>query len=172
MYKRQILGSTIPRYSYGINLSAAYGGFDVSVLLQGVGGVSGRLDGYVGYAFNNTGSVQRWQMEGRWSPDNPNPNATYPRMEFITNSGTNNTLSSSFWILNGAYLKLRNVQLGYRVPAPLTRRMGLQGVRVYASGENLLTWSNYRKGWDPQINTGGVYYPILANYTPVLNINF
>ena len=171
-YDRTLLGSTIPKFTYGINATAAFKGLDVSILFQGVGGVSGYLSGYAGYAFYNTGNVQRWQADGRWTTANPDPNATYPRLELITNSGTNNTLTSSFWTLNGSYLRLKNVQLGYSVPKVMAQKLKLQSIRVYANAENLHLWSNYRKGWDPEINTGGAYYPILANYTFGLNINF
>ncbi|WP_111631444.1 SusC/RagA family TonB-linked outer membrane protein [Larkinella arboricola] len=171
-YDRTYLGSTIPKLNYGINLTAGFRGFDLSVLFQGVGGVGGSLSGYAGYAFYNTGNVQRWQADGRWTAANPDRNALYPRLELITNSGTNNTLTSSFWTLNGSYLRLKNVQLGYNVPKTLTQKLNLQSVRVYANAENLHLWSSYRKGWDPEINTGGAYYPILANYTFGLNLTF
>ncbi|RRB07250.1 SusC/RagA family TonB-linked outer membrane protein [Larkinella rosea] len=171
-YDRTLLGSQIPKFTYGINLGATYKGFDLGILFQGVRGVSGYLNNYVGWALYNQGTIQRWQMDERWTPANPDRNAGYPRMEVITNAGTNNTLSSSFWILNGSYLRLKNIQLGYTIPATLTRKLKLSTVRVYANGENLKLWSNYREGWDPEINTGGSYYPILANYTFGLNLTF
>lgn len=171
-YDRTVLGSTVPKLSYGINATAAYKGFDLSILFQGVGGTSGYLNGYAGYAFNNSGNVQRWQADGRWTPDNPDRNAIYPRLEFITNSGTNNTLTSSFWVLNGSYVRLKNVQLGYTIPSVLTKKVRVQTVRLYANAENLHLWSNYRTGWDPEINSAGAYYPILANYTFGLNVTF
>jgi TonB-linked SusC/RagA family outer membrane protein len=171
-YDRAYLGSTIPKLSYGINATVGLKGFDLSILFQGAGGVTGSLSGYAGYAFFNTGNVQRWQADGRWTTQNPDRNAIYPRLEVITNSGTNNTLSSSFWMLNGSYLRLKNVQLGYTVPTMLTQKLKIQSMRLYVNAENLHLWSNYRQGWDPEINTGGAYYPILANYTFGLNVNF
>lgn len=95
-YDRRVLGSTIPEVSYGLNLSAGYKGFNISALLQGVTGVNGRLDNAAGLAFVNQGGIQRWQAEERWSPQNPNPNAAYPRLEIIPNGGTPNSLLSSF----------------------------------------------------------------------------
>lgn len=172
VYDRTLLGSTIPKFTYGINLTANYKGFDLGVLLQGVGGVNGYLNNYVGWAFYNYGNIQRWQMEERWTAANPDRNAGYPRLEVISNTGTNNTLVSSFWVLNGSYLRLKNVQLGYTIPSAITRKLKVSSIRLYANGENLKLWSNYRKGWDPEINTGGAYYPIMANYTFGLNLNF
>ena len=171
-YDRTVLGSTIPKLNYGINATAAFSGFDLSILFQGVGGNSGYLDSYAGYAFYNNGNVQTWQADNHWSPDNPSRDALYPRLEFITNSGTNNTRTSSFWLLNGSYLRLKNVQAGYTVPSVLTKKINVQSIRVYANAENLHLWSNYRKGWDPEINTSGAYYPILSNYTFGLNVTF
>ncbi len=174
-YDRTVLGSTIPKFNYGINVGANYKGFDMTVLFQGVAGVSGYLSGHAGWAFYNSGGVQRWQMEERWSPENPDRNASYPRMELISNTGTNNALTSansSFWVLNGSYLRLKNLQIGYSIPATLLKRVRITSLRIYANGENLALKSNYRKGWDPEINTGGAFYPILANYTFGLNLNF
>src|SRR5690606_31670652 len=104
-YDRIVLGSNIPKYTFGLNLSAAYKGFDVSMLLQGVAGVKNYMNGSAGYAFFNFGSIQKWQIDNRWTQENPNPQAEYPRLELITNSGTPNTFVSSFWTLDGAYLR-------------------------------------------------------------------
>lgn len=171
-YDRTVLGSQIPKYSYGINLTANYKNFDFSVLLQGVAKVNGYLRDYAGYAFYQNGNVQKWQMEDHWTPGNPNPDAKYPRMEVISNQGTANTLTSSFWMLNGNYLKVRNVQLGYKFSGIRLKKAGIQNVRIYATAQNPLAFSKYPKGWDPETNTGGSYYPIMANYTLGLNINF
>lgn len=178
-YDRTYLGSTIPKYTYGINLGASWKGFDLGVLLQGIGGVKGFLNNYTGWALYQNGNVQRWQMEERWHKENPDRNARYPRMEVITNQGTPNTLMSSYWMLNASYLRLKNVQLGYNLPDNWLKKAGIAGARISLSAENLYTWSSYRKGWDPETNTGGSffdieqrYYPIMANYTIGLNVNF
>ncbi|MBC9929737.1 TonB-dependent receptor [Chitinophaga qingshengii] len=171
-YDRVVLGSNIPRYTFGLNLGARYHGFDLSVLMQGVTGVKGRLDGYAGFALNNTATVQRWQFDERWTPENPDPNAKYPRMELIPNTGTGNTVLSSYWLLNASYLRIKNMQLGYTLSTATTRRLGIEGLRVSLAAENLITFSGYRKGWDPEVNSGGAYYPILRNYTLGLNVSF
>jgi TonB-linked SusC/RagA family outer membrane protein len=171
-YDRQVLGSQIPKYSYGVNFGVNSRGFDVSALLQGIAGVKGYLNGAFGYALFNTGNVQRWQYEGRWTADNPNPNAIYPRIEQITNAGTANSIVSSFWTINGAYLRIKNVQLGYTLPKTVLQRINVSKIRFYVSGENLHTFSNYRKGWDPEVNTGANFYPIITNYTFGLNVTF
>lgn len=184
-YDRVVLGSNIPKYTFGFNIGAAFKGFDFSMLLQGVADVSNYMNSYAGIAFNNFGSIQRWQMQERWTAANPRRDARYPRLEIVTNSGTPNTYLSSYWVLNGSYLRGKNVQIGYTLPGLVVRRMGVGSVRFYASGENLFLISNYRKGWDPEVGTdnlpnddsnsiiaNGSYYPILRNFTFGLNINF
>jgi len=171
-YDQVVLGSNIPRYTYGTRIGVQFKNFDLHVLWQGIFKVSGLLTGQAGYALNNTGSVQRWQFDNRWTSQNPNRDAMYPRMEIISNAGTGNTVSSSFWVLNGSYLRIKNVQLGYTIPRKFLGRR-VDGLRLYFTGENLLTFSNYRKGWDPEItNTQNSYYPLLRNFTVGINLNF
>jgi hypothetical protein len=171
-YDRIYLGSQIPKYSYGINIGSNYKGFDINLLLQGIGGVKGNLTGNFGIAFNNGANVQRWQYEGRWTAANPARNAIYPRIEVLSNAGNANTPTSSYWILNGAYLRVKNAQLGYTLPKYLLQRARISNTRIYISGENLLTLDNYRKGWDPEVNTGTNFYPIISNYTLGVNVTF
>lgn len=171
-YDRTYLGSQVPKYNFGVNMGANYKGFDLNLLLQGVAGVKGYLNNVFGYAFFNNGNLQRWQYEGRWTADNPDRNAVYPRLEQITNSGTPNTVNSSFWTLDGSYLRIKNVQLGYAIPKSFLDRVKISNVRLYLSGENLHTFSKYRKGWDPEVNTFGSFYPILSNYTFGVNATF
>ncbi len=169
-YDRTYLGSQIPRYTFGSNLSFAYKSFDISAFLQGVAGVKGRLDGYAGYAFFNLGNIQRWQMEGRFDPENPTRYPDYPRLEVISNSGTPNTVTSDFWALNASYLRFKNVQVGYNLPGKWLKPIHISKLRVYMSAENLLTFSRYRQGWDPEVNGGGAYYPILKTVTFGINL--
>ncbi len=166
-YDRTIIGSTIPKYSYGLSLGGSFRDFSINALVQAVSGVQGRLTNHAGHAFfTNDGNVQRWQMEERWTEANPNPDAKYPRFELVPNSGTPNTVLSDYWVLDASYIKLRNIQLSYALSAAAVKRVGLANLRFNLSAENLLTLSNYREGWDPEINAGFInYYPIMANYT-------
>jgi len=172
VYDRTFLGSRIPTYSYGLNLNGGYKNLDISLLVQGVGGASGLLDNYAGYALYNTGNIQRWQYDGRWTAENPDRHAAYPRMEQLTNAGSPNTLPSDFWIRDASYLRLRNVQIGYALPKSITARWKVDGLRLHANAENPFTWHSYRKGWDPEINSSGSYYPIMRNFSIGFNFNF
>jgi len=172
VYDRTVLGSRIPRHSYGLSLSSGYKALDLSLLVQGVRGVSGLLDNYAGYALYNIGNIQRWQYDGRWTAENPDRWAAYPRMEQLPNTGSPNTLLSDFWIQNASYLRLRNVQIGYTLPKPTTDRWKIESIRLHANAENLFTWHGYRKGWDPEINSSGSYYPIMRNVSIGINLTF
>ncbi len=172
-YDRTIIGSTIPKYSYGLTLGGSYKRLSIRALIQAVSGVQGRLTGNLGQALYNGGNIQRWQMEERWTVQNPNPNAKYPRIEIVPNTGTANTVLSDFWVLNASYIKLRNIELGYSLPSSTVKRLGLSSLRFNLTAENLLTISGYRAGWDPETNGGGLdYYPILKNYTFGISANF
>lgn len=171
-YDRVPLGSRIPKYTFGLNLGAEYKGFDIAVLLQGVAGAKGLLENYAGYAFRQSGNVQVWQAEGRFDPANPTRYPAYPRLEELSNTIGPNIQTSDFWILDASYIRLKNIQLGYSLPKKIMQTTKLGSLRVYVQAENPLTWNKYRKGWDPEINTGGLYYPILATYTFGVNINF
>ena len=172
IYDRAILGSRIPKTTYGANFNVGYKNLDLSVLVQGVSGVKGLLDNYAGWALYGNGNMQRWQYEGRWTPENPNRDAEYPRLEQLVNTGSPNTLLSDYWVLDASYLRIKNLQLGYSFPKTLTNSWKIEGLRVFANVENLVTWHNYRKGWDPEINSGGDYYPILRNFSFGVNLNF
>lgn len=171
-YDRTVLGSRIPKYTFGFSIGANYRGFDFNALIQGVAEVKGMLGGYAGYAFYNTASIQEWMMETRWTPEKPNRDAAYPRLELISNQGTPNTVESSFWLPDASYVRLKNIQVGYSLPKKLVNGWKIQNIRLYVSAENLYTWNKYRKGWDPEINTSGSFYPIFTNYTFGLNVKF
>ena len=170
-YDRVYLGTRIPKFTFGLNLGAEYKGFDLSVLIQGVAGVKGMLNDFAGYAFRGEGNIQRWQADGRFRPDDPVRYPEYPRVEALGGSSPN-TVTSDFWILDASYVRLKNIQLGYSLPPKIMQAARLGGLRFYVQAENPLSWNKYRKGWDPEQNTDGNYYPILATYTFGVNFNF
>lgn len=171
-YDRVPLGSKIPRFTFGLNIGVEYKGFDFQAQLQGVAGVKGLLDSYSGWAFWSEGNVQRWQADGRFDPQNPTRNPEYPRIENLGNVVGPNTQTSDFWLLDASYIRLKNVQLGYTLPKNIMSKAGISNLRVYVSTENPCSWNKYRKGWDPEINSGGSFYPILATYTFGVNLKF
>lgn len=174
-YDRTVLGSTTPKFYYGLNLTAAYKGFDFSALFQGLGGHKRLIGSYMAYAFYNGGQIQRWQAEKCWTEENPNKWAEYPRLETLNMNNTN-LQTSDYWVRDASYLRLKNVQIGYTLPKELVSKVGLQNIHIYVSGQNLLNINKFYKGWDPEneIGTGDApsYYPINKIYSFGLNIKF
>ena len=167
------LGSRIPKFTYGINLGAEYKGFDFSMLMQGVADVQGRLENFAGHAFrSDIGNIQRWQADGRFDPTNPTRYPSYPRLELLSNVDSANTYLSDFWVQDASYFRVRNIQLGYVLPKSILKDIRLASVRFYIQAENPFTSHKYPKGWDPEINTDGNYYPILKTYTFGVNLKF
>ena len=171
-YDRVYLGSRIPKFTFGLNLGVEYKGLDLSVLLQGVAGVTGMLDGFAGWAFRGDGNIQKWQAEERFDPANPTRYPAYPRLEDLSNSTTPNIVTSDFWTQDASYIRLKNIQLGYTFPKKMLQAAKISNLRVYVQAENPLCWNKYKPGWDPEINTSGNYYPILATYTFGVNFKF
>ena len=170
-FDRSVLGNYFPRYEYSLNFAAQFKGFDFTAFFQGVGKMDNYLSGTGSQPFYSAsfqGSIYEHQKD-YWSPSNPN--AAYPRL--TANSITNNYVTSSFWMRSGAYLRLKNVVLGYTLPKSLTGKVKLSSARLYVSGQNLVTWSDYFPGFDPeQRDTAGEFYPIMKTYTVGLNVNF
>ncbi len=170
-YDKTYIGSSMPKYTFSFNLSMQFRGFDFTTFLQGVADVKGRLEKYPAHAFYNGGSVQRWQMEGRFDPQNPQRYPEHPRLELLQNGAevNPNTKLSDWWAIDASYLRIKNLQLGYTLPQSILRSSHIAKMRFYLGAENLYTFKKYRKGWDPEMSTNANYYPILANY--VFGIN-
>ena len=169
---RKVLGSQIPKFNFSFNLGFDYKGFDFSAMLQGVAGVKGMLDGWAGSAFYNLGTVQQWMWDGRFNPASPVRYPAYPRLQVLGNSVGVNGQTSDYWVLDASYIRLKNIQLGYTLSPQILKKLHVDGLRIYTSAENLLTFNHYRKGWDPEINSSGDFYPILATYTFGINLKF
>ncbi len=168
---RFILGNRFPRFLYGFNYAVGWKGLDFSMFWQGVGQRKVWLRGESVEAFhnNNEGPVFDFHID-RWTPTNPD--AMYPRLTVGAESA-NNAVKSSFWIENAAYLRLKNVQLGYTLPEHWTKRMSLSRLRIYTSIQNALTFSDMKGGWDPETaDGGGRIYPVNRTFSVGLNLNF
>ncbi|MBE9463787.1 SusC/RagA family TonB-linked outer membrane protein [Dyadobacter subterraneus] len=170
-YDRTILGNYFPRYEYSFNLAAQYKGFDVTAFFQGVGKKDNYLSGTGSQPFYSSdfqGSMFKYQ-EDFWSPENKG--AAYPRL--TANSIPNNYVTSSYWVRSASYLRIKNLVLGYTVPKLLTEKVKIKSARIFLSGQNLVTWTKFFPGFDPeQRDTGGQFYPIMKSYTVGINIKF
>jgi len=159
------LGSNIPRYTYGINLGASYKGFDFSAFLQGVGKVSINTVVMERAPVNTDGNFKEIHLNS-WTTENPD--ASFPRLS----TGWQNYQSSSFWVKSGAYLRLKNIQLGYTLPNSLTSSLSISKCRFYISGSNLLTFTGLPDDIDPEAPNENRYYPQVKTYTFGVNIEF
>ena len=147
---RFVLGNPFPRYTFGATYTGAFKGFDLLVFVQGVGKRSLYLRGEAVEAFHNNWENVYQQHLDRWTPTNPN--ADYPRLTIGTAS-TNNNQVSDFWLRDASYARLKNVQLGYTLPAELTKRAGIERLRLYVSGQDLYTLTKLKTvGFDPEIS--------------------
>lgn len=174
---KRIIGSTIPRYTYGGNLDLGWKGFRVSAFVQGVGKVDGYLSSHYVIPAVNSSSIKPWQLD-YWREDNKG--AALPRVSLTS---TNNTQNSTLWMRSAAYLRLKNVQLGYEVSKAFLKQVGLQSAFIYVNGQNIFTRTKFYQGYDPEINYdagtadgvslgGGNFYPQVKVFTCGVDIKF
>ncbi|GAB4025931.1 SusC/RagA family TonB-linked outer membrane protein [Spirosoma gilvum] len=168
---RTFLGSTIPGYYYGINLGASYKGFDLSIFFQGVGDIY-RYNGWraAGESMSSTGTNQWKTTLNRWTSQNPS--TTMPRA--VRSDPANNNRFSDRFVESAAFLRLKNVQFGYSLPASLTRSLGfINGLRAYVGATNLLVITPWT-GPDPEdIDRGGTdLIPPVRSITMGLSATF
>ena len=171
-YDRVPLGNSLPRFQYGGTFNASYKGIDFSIAFQGIG----KQNSYLSTAMvqplrDNFGNVPSI-LEGKyWSPFNTaeeNLSAKYPRLSNV--SKNNNYATSSFWMFNGSYFRLKNLTLGYTLPETWTQKAGINRVRFYVSGSDLFCLSNFPDGWDPEMSYKA--YPITTSLVMGLQVNF
>ena len=169
---RFVVGNDFPRYTFGLSYNLQWKGFYFSAFLQGVGMRSRWMRGEAVEAFhnNNEGPVLDFHVD-RWTP--VNTGASYPRLTMGSESA-NNATKSDFWIQNAAYLRVKNIQLGYNFQGNWMNRIKLTGLRVYGSVENAFTLSAMRGGWDPEYNADGSgrAYPVARVFSFGLNVKF
>lgn len=181
---RKIIGNSTRRYQFGINGNMAYKGFDLSFVLSGVGkrdrwrAVSGDNDIIFPYP-SGFDHIYAHQLD-YWTPDNQD--AFYPRIYGDASAGNidSNYGRSRFvqtkYLSDESYLRIQNITLGYSLDSMVLDRMNINKLRVFVSGNNLVTFDKLQRGLDPdQSNSGGgvrTRYPILAQYSVGVNLSF
>lgn len=162
---RVFLGSVIPGHYYGVNLGANYKGFDLSIFFQGVGDIQAvNGERQAGIGMNSENINQFTEVRNRWTPTNPS--STLPRA-VIGDPAQNNRFSDR-WVENAGFMRLKNLQVGYSLPASwLTRTGAISGVRLYVTGNNLLTFTQF-SGLDPENSA----IPPARSWILGLNLNF
>jgi TonB-linked SusC/RagA family outer membrane protein len=196
---RRIIGNSTPRYTYGVMLGADWNNFFISAFFQGVGkqdwwpgSEAGIFWGQYNRPYNK---LPEWQLGNIWSADNPNAYLPRYRGYVAQNSAGELYQQQTKYLQNAAYLRMKNIQIGYNLPRLLIRKVGMNNARIFVSGENLLTWSplykitkdldienigrsdavlNPPSGSDPNSNSSGNgnNYPILKSFTLGLSATF
>lgn len=170
---------TSPEIIYGFGVSLGHKGFDFSVFFQGLARESFWIDATSAYSakynkygtapFVNNGQLLKAYSDSHWSEDNRDIYALYPRYSAYENH--NNTQVSTWWMRDGSFVRLKQMEFGYTLPQKLTNKIHIDNLRVYFQGNNLLCWSKF-KLWDPELAGEGFNYPIQRTFNIGLNVTF
>lgn len=168
---RQVLGSWDPGVTFGFNLGASWKNFDFTANFQGAADVKGYI-GMEGIGYIN-GDVAKpttiWL--DHWTPENRD--AKTPRLIQGYAGWSMPNTTSSFWTQNATYLRLKTLQVGYTVPKSILGKLGISDMRVFYSGENILTFTGFMDGYDPEAPAGnGNYYPQTRTHSFGINLTF
>jgi len=179
---RVAIGATTrPNMIYGVGASFGWRGYDFNFHFQGAGKSTFPIYGKTVFAFseNDWGNIMQGMLEDRWIDSetaaqlglvaNENPNASYPRLSYGGNN--NNQQSSTYWLRDGRYLRLKNMDIGYTLPKSITNKYHFNDIRIFVAGSNLITWSKF-KLWDPEsAQPRGEEYPLTRSITMGLSVN-
>lgn len=165
--------SNIPENTYALTLGGNYKGWGFSVMFQGVNKVSRYYDAESMYAFVNGGKVKEHHLD-RWNPNKSEAenlaSAKYPLLHYDS-FGNHNQRTNSFFLQNGAFIRLKNVEVSYNLPQNWIKAVGMTECRLYVNGNNLITWDKLDGLTDPESN-GSNRYPIMKTVNFGVNIKF
>ena len=168
----------IPEFNFALNMGLNYKNLGLSMLWQGVTHTDYELSGvynsgvvsstvYTSH-FSSNGNSPYYLTEGAWTAENTD--AKYPRLSTVGNG--NNAWQSSWWVVNGEYLRLKNINLSYNVPSNLLSKTPLSAVNIYLAGTNLLTLSHFKYADPESPSVSNGYYPQQKTYSLGLNVTF
>lgn len=170
---------TSPEVIYGFGFSFGQKGFDFSVFFQGLARESFWIDATNAYnarsnkfgtaPFTNNGQLLKAYADSHWSEDNRDIYALWPR--YSAYHSTNNSAVSTWWMRDGSFLRLKQLELGYSLPQKWTNKIHIDNLRFYVQGNNLFCWSKF-KLWDPELAGEGFNYPIQRTINIGLNVTF
>lgn len=174
-YDRELLGGSLPRFTYGFRFGCNWKGIDFSLTLQGVGKQNVRMTtAMIQPMKDNWYNHPAILKDNYWSALNtPEENATKAYPKISTKSASNNYAMSDFWMFNGAYLRLKNITLSYTLPGKAVERAFggiVKNIKVYASANDLFCINKYPKGWDPEVS--GIGYPITTSAMLGVSVTF
>lgn len=169
---RKVIGNSSPQYSYGVTVGGDWKGFDVSMFLQGVAKRDAWVgsDMYFGIIGGEWGSTVMTQNLNRWTPQTPD--GFFPKY-YMSGQMNKNIQTQTRYLQNAAYMRIKNIQLGYTVSKNLLSHVGIQKLRVYLSGDNLATFTKMQKSLDPELAVDeGKIYPLQRTLSFGLNVTF
>lgn len=176
-FDKQVIGDgDVPALTYGFGITAQYKGFDLSLFFQGQRYSDRFIGGFGIHPFvggGGEGNIYAVATD-RWTPENNNPYATFPRLSFGASEvgQTNNTQESTWWLRDIDFLRLKSAEIGYTIPPRLTDKVKLLNARVYLRATNLFTISKFDL-WDPELNTrNGSSYPNISVASAGVTIDF
>lgn len=152
---RTIIGKDVPDFTYGINLNLQYKDFELSIFGQGVSGTKAGFESEQVSAFMLNSNPRKFHL-GRWTEENPNPRAVYPRIYGGHSLDDYNQYFSDYQLFDSDYFRIKTITLGYRVPSRLTSQWGMSSLRFFFTGENLFTLraDKIMKDFDPEASSG------------------
>ncbi len=170
--------------NYGFGATLGYKGFDFSFFFNGLGRKTFFIDAQQMAPFNNPpvtaagvgGYTRKTALfkefaDSHWSESNPDIYAVWPRLSTDAYDNSNNYQQSTWWMRNGSFLRLKLIELGYTLPHNLTRKIRIEDLRIYVSGEDLFAGSNF-KMWDVEMGGMGIGYPIQKKFNIGLQVKF
>jgi hypothetical protein len=162
-----------PEITYGFGFSFGYKQLDVSTFFQGNARVSFFINPYNISPFVQNGGSQNGLLkavaESHWSEENQDLHAFWPRFDAQFNN--NNSQTSNWWLRDGTFIRLKTVEIGYTFPKKWLSRLHFSNFRMYANGQNLVSFSKF-KLWDPEMGGNGLGYPVQAVYNLGINFGF
>ncbi len=168
-----LMGNSQPEYLYGGNISAGWKNFDLNLSFQGIGHQRVLFNAFdwIQPLKEQWGAVPELVLDNYWSRHNTeeqNRNAKYPLLTFTNR--TNTYAGSDYWLFNGAYFRVKNITLGYSLPADLISRVRVKDLRLYLSVNDLPAISNFPKGWDPEVGSTSDF--ISTSFVLGVNVKF
>jgi TonB-linked SusC/RagA family outer membrane protein len=164
------LGTLTPRYNFGFNLNATYKNFDLGIFLQGTADRTIFREGDYAMPWSAWWRQPPLFYYGKtWNEDRPN--APYPELSFGSINYWNYQ-ASTLQKINAAYIRLKNLQVGYTLPASLMKKLTITKARVYFSGQDLWELHGVKGGWDPEASTSGFNYPFQRFYSFGIDVTF
>jgi TonB-linked SusC/RagA family outer membrane protein len=168
---RTYLGTYFPKTTYGFNIGASYKAFEISAFFQGAAGVKSNVSNMIGQ-IGGTSSKPTTAFLDNWTVDNPD--ASFPRLWTSYKQNDPESTPSSFWVKDASYLRLKALTVAFNFPESLNKKIGIANAKIYYSGQNILTFTDFYSWIDPEVgSSASIYsYPQVVTNSIGLSVNF